>query len=137
MNILFYGNCQLLCVLQTLNLDNTYNVFHIECWRKNIEKQYFTDIINKCDIIITQTINDNYNNVDYLSTSYIIKTKNTKCKLIIFDSCYFIFYYFDLTYKMFNNEMLQKPIDYHYNKMIECYNNNKSVDYYITNLLII
>lgn len=135
MNILFYGNCQAYAVLKTLNLNETYNVCHIECWKENIEKQYFTDIINKCDIIITQPINDNYRDVDYLSTSYIIKNKKTNCKLIIFDSCYFNFYYFDLTYKMFNNDVLHKPIDYHYNAMIECYNNNKSADYYINNFV--
>ena len=38
----------------------------------------------------------------------------------------------DLTYKLFNNDVLHKPIDYHYNKMIECYNNDNSIEYYIT-----
>ena len=135
MNILFYGNCQTFAVLKTLNLNNTYNIFHIECLKENIDKQYFTDVINKCDIIITQPINDNYRDVDYLSTSYIIKHKKSNCTLIIFDSCYFDFYYFDLTYKMFNNDVLHKPIDYHYNKMIECYTNNKSIEYYITHVV--
>lgn len=135
MNILFYGNCQTYALLKTLNLNNTYNIFHIECWEGNIDKKYFTDIITKCDIIITQPINDNYREVDYLSTSYIIKHKNSNCKLIIFDSCYFNFYYFDLTYKMFNNDLLRKPIDYHYNKMIECYNNNNTIEYYITHFV--
>ncbi len=135
MNILFYGNCQMYAVLKTLKLSKEFNIFHIECWSDNIDKQYFTDIIKKCNIIITQPINDNYKNVDYLSTSFIIKNKNTDCKLIIFDSCYFNFYYFDLTYKMFNNEILHKPIDYHYNKMIECYINNYSKKYYITHFV--
>ena len=36
---------------------------------------------------------------------------------------------------MFNNELLRKPIDYHYNKMIECYNNNESIEYYITHIV--
>jgi hypothetical protein len=135
MNVLFYGNCQINAVLRTLNFDKTYNNLEIQCRRDNIDKQYFTDIIKKCDIIITQPINDNYKNSDYLSTSYIIKNKKQECKLIIFDSCYFNFYYFDLTYKMFNNVILGKPIDYHYNKMIECYNNNNSVEYYINNIV--
>ena len=135
MNVLFYGNCQVFAILKTLNLNKTYNIFHIVCLKENIDKQYFTDIIQKCDIIITQPINDNYRDVDYLSTSYIIKNKKTKCTLIIFDSCYFNFYYFDLTYKMFNNHVLHKPIDYHYNKMIECYINNNSVEHYITHFV--
>jgi len=135
MNVLFYGNCQLHAVLKTLNLDNTYNIFHIVCLSKELDKQHFTDIINRCDIIITQPISDNYRDVDYLSTSYIIKHKKSNCKLILFDSCYFNFYYFDLTYKKFNGDVLHKPLDYHYNKMIECYNNNKSIEYYITNFV--
>lgn len=135
MNVLFYGNCQAFAVLKTLNLDNTYNIFHIECWKENIDKDYFTDIIKKCELIITQPINNNYRDVDYLSTSYIIKNKNPSCKLIIFDSCHFNFYYFDLTYKWFNNDVLHKPSDYHYNTMLECYNNNHTVDYYITNFV--
>ena len=123
MNILFYGNCQLFAILKTLNLSHTYNIFHIECWRGYIDQQYFTDIIKNSDVIITQSICDNYRNVEYLCTTYIIQHKYPNCKLIIFDSCYFNFYYFDLTYKMFNNDILHLPIDYHYNKMIECYCN--------------
>lgn len=135
MNILFYGNCQLYSVLKTLNLPTKYNITLIECWQNEICKDYFINKIKTSDVIITQPINDNYRDVDYLSTSFIIKNKNTECKLIIFDSCYFNFYYFDLTYKMFNNKLLNKPIDYHYNKMIECYNNNKSIEYYINNFV--
>jgi hypothetical protein len=134
-NILFYGNCQLYACFKTLNLSDKYNVSNIECWKNKINKNNFTNIIKSSDIIITQSINDNYRNVDYLSTNYIIKNKKLNCKLIIFDSCYFNFYYFDLTYTKFNNDILHKPINYHYHKMIECYNNNKSIEYYITNFI--
>ena len=135
MNILFYGNCQLRAILKTLNLSHNYNIFIFQCWRDHIDQQYFTDIIKKCDIIITQSISDNYRNVDYLSTLYIKQHKKSNCKLIIFDSCYFDFYYFDLTYKKFNNSILHDSIGYHYNKMIECYNNEHSIDYYIDNFV--
>jgi hypothetical protein len=132
-NILFYGNCQVYSVLKTLNLSQQhYKIFHVECFSTTINKQDFTNIISNCDIIITQPINDNYKDVDYLSTTYLIKNKKVGCKLILFDSCYFNFYYFDLTYKMFNNDVLHKPIDYHYNKMIEYYNNKRSVEDYNT-----
>lgn len=134
-NILFYGNCQLFAVLKTLNLSHDYNIFHIQCWKDDINKEYFTDTIKKCDIIITQSIYDNYRDDDYLSTTYIKQHRKTNCKLIIFDSCYFNFYYFDLTYKMFNNDTLHKPIDYHYNKMIECYINGHPPEYYISNFV--
>jgi hypothetical protein len=135
MNILFYGNCQLFAILKTLNLPKNYNIFLIECWKNDINKEYFTETIKKCNIIITQPIADNYRDVDYLSTTYVKDHKNSYCKLIIFDSCYFNFYYFDLTYKMFNNDILHKPIDYHYNTMIECYSNHKSIEYYINNFV--
>lgn len=135
MNILFYGNCQVFAILKTLNLPQTYTIYHIECFNTDITKEDFTNIIQKCDIIITQPINDNYKNVDYLSTSYINKNKNINCKLIIFDSCYFNFYYFDLTYKFFNNELLRKPIDYHYNGMLKSYINGNTIDEYINNFV--
>jgi len=133
-SILFYGNCQIHAIYKTLNMSsNDYTSFVIPCWNDNINKEYFTDIINKCDIIITQPVNDNYRDVDYLSTNYIINNSRKDCIIILFDSCYFNFYYFDLTYKFFNNSILNKPIDYHYTKMIECYTDNKSINYYIEN----
>jgi len=131
LNILFYGNCQLYACIKTLNLDNNYNIFHISCWNCEKNKQYFTDIIIKCDVIITQYIGDGYRDVEYLSTSYIIQHKTPNCKLIIFDSCYFNFYYFDLTTTIFKDDHLHKPCDYHYNNMMECYTDGKPIDDYI------
>lgn len=130
MNILFYGNCQPGCIKQILNL-NKYNQHHIQCYTTNLNKSEFDNIIKICDIIITQLILDNYREKEYLSTNYIISTCKKDCKIIIFDSCHFDFYYFDLTYKLFNNTIMKKPIDYHYNKMIECYQNNLPIEYYI------
>ena len=132
MYILFYGNCQSKAICKTLNLDEI-NMFNIECYKTDISKKCFDEMILKCDLIITQPICDNYRNKDYLSTSYIIKNARKNCKIIIFDSCYFDFYYFDLTYKKINDKPLGKPSDYHYNKMIECYKDNKSINYYIDN----
>jgi len=134
-NILFYGNCQLFAILKTLNLSKEYVITNIRCWNNDINEEYFRNVIINSNIIITQHINDNYRNVDYLSTSYIVKHKIPTCKLIIIDSCYFDFYYFDLTYIQFNNEVLHNPIDYHYNKMIECYKNNQTIEYYINNFV--
>jgi len=133
-NILFYGNCQLHAVNQTLNLPNDkFKKTLVECWTEKIDKDEFTNTIKNSDIIITQNINDNYRDVDYLSTSYIINNSKQNCRIIIFDSCYFDFYYFDLTYTYFNNDILRKPIDYHYKSMIECYKNNLSIEHYIDN----
>ena len=131
MNILFYGNCQTWSVMRTLQLPHYFTVHHVECWRETIDQQEFTDIIKKCDIIVTQPIQDNYRDTTYLSTSYILQHKKSDCRVILFDSCYFNFYYFDLTYTTFNNEMLRKPIDYHYHGMMECYRTSKPISYYI------
>lgn len=131
--ILFYGNCQMFAIEQTLIMKKEYKKIHIPCWTTEYNKETFLNIIKKCDIIVTQPINDNYRDVDYLSTNFIINNSNHNCKIIICDSCHFDFYYFDLTYKIFNNDVLHNPSDYHYNNMIECYNNNFSVDYYIEN----
>jgi len=133
-NILFYGNCQIYAILKTLNLSN-YIIHHIECFSTTINQEDFTNMIHKCNIIITQPIHDNYRNLDYLSTSYIIKHKRQNCHLIIVDSCYFNFYYYDLTYKQFNNDILHNPSDYHYHKMIDCYHEGHSIDYYIKHVV--
>jgi hypothetical protein len=131
-NILFYGNCQIGAIYQTLNLNiNKFKIYNIPCWTTNYDKQTFTDIVNKCDIIVTQPINDNYRDVDFLSTSYIIANSKTYSKIIICDSCHFDFYYFDLSYKHFNEKLVQQPIDYHYNKLIECYSKNLPIETYI------
>lgn len=135
-NILLYGNCQVFGIWKTLVLPTEeYTVQHIYCFSTDYDCESFTNIIKKCDIIVTQAIQDNYKDVEYLSTNYIIKNSNNDCKIIIFDSCHFDFYYFDLTYRCFNNSALATPSDYHYNKMIECYTNNKSVEYYVENYI--
>jgi len=131
-NVLFYGNCQLNAVFQTLNLPKTqFNTFLIECFSTNINKEEFTNTIKNCDIIIVQPIDDNYRNKCYLSTSYVVNNSKNNCKIFFFNNCHFDFYYFDLTYKKMNNTFFDKPNIYHYNKMIECYNNNLSANYYV------
>ena len=124
MKILFYGNCQLHCIMKTLNLQN-FLENRIECFSTNLDETEFTNVIKQQDIIICQPIWDNYRDKPYLSTKFIIRNCKESCKIIIVDSCYFNFYYFDLTYNLFNEEKtLDQPILYHYNKMIECYQNN-------------
>ncbi len=135
MNILLYGNCQLFAIKNTLNLNNKYNFTLVECWQSVIDEKEFTNLIKNSDIIITQPISDNYRDVNYLSTSYIISQKNDNCKIIIFDSCYFNFYHFDLTYKVINGVILQKPHSYHYGELINSYKNNLSMEEYINNFV--
>ena len=129
MDVLFFGNCQCMSLCEILKFDTkVYNVHKISCFKTDISKVKFTELLSKCIIVITQPINDNYRNVDYLNTSYIIKSVPNNCKIAVFDSCYFKFYYPDLRYIQHNNENLHEPIDYHHDYIIKCYKNNISID---------
>lgn len=135
-NILIYGNCQSYSISQTLNLSNKYyNITMIICFNTNIIEKDFLKIINNSDIIITQSINNNYRDKYYLSTSYILEHCSKLCKVIIYDSCYFNFYHFDLTYKYNKDCIINKPCDYHYTNMIDYYKNNKSKKDYLLNIV--
>lgn len=133
-NILFYGNCQPFELLKTLNLcKDSYSTTYISCDTTNISESDFLNYIVNSNIIITQPINDYYKEKCYLGTSFIIKNAKPTTKIILFDSCYFNFYYFDLTYKSIDNILIRTPSDYHYNNMIECFKNNIDANTYIEN----
>lgn len=134
--ILFYGNCQLHAVYETLNLSHElYKVHNIPCWTTTTTQEEFTNIVRICDIIVTQPIQDKYRDLDYLNTKYIMEHASKKCKIIIFDSCHFDFYYFDLTYTTFEENSLKKPIDYHYHKMMQYYREEKSQETYLKEIV--
>lgn len=133
-NILFYGNCQINSLVNTLNLTSKFNIHICECFLTELSKEEFTDIIKTSDFIVTQHIHDNYRDKDYLSTNYIINNKNYDTKMIIIDSLHFDFYYFDVIYHNdSNNVRVREPCDYHYSKMMDCYKNRKNIKYYIDN----
>lgn len=135
-NVLVYGNCQTRAILEILNFpQDSYNASQIFCVNTVHDREIFTHIISSSDIIITQPINDNYRDVDYLSTSYILKHKKPDCKVIIFDSCHFSFYYFDSGNLVPDNEELNALIPYHYRNMIKCFKDGHSVKYYIENFV--
>ena len=96
-----------------------------------LNKKEFTTLIKEQDIIITQCIGHNYRNLDYLNTAYVIN--NTNAIVIIFNSCYFDFYYPDLKYIKHNNDTLQKSIDYHYQYMIDHYKRGDKIKNYLDN----
>lgn len=130
--VLIFGNCQANAISKTMNLDKDHYEIYVElCYLTKIEKEEFTNIITKCDIIITQPISDNYRDVDYLNTSYIIENARENCNIFIFDSCYFDLYYPDLSYIEYNSSRIKQPIDYHYKHMIDCYKNNVPIKQYI------
>ena len=134
MKVLYYGNCQLFAVKISLNLQDVKET-HIECFNTNINESDFLNIIIEQDVIITQPINENYRDVLFLSTQFIINNCKKDCKIIIMDSCHFDFYYFDLTYKYWNNDILHVPDDYHYTSMMDCFKRNESVEYYLNNFV--
>ena len=139
-NVLFYGNCQIGAIKSILNLPkNKYNCTHLECYLTNIDKKKFKNIIENSNIIITQTISDNYKNKDYLGTSFIVKNAKENCKIFLFTPCYLNFYYPDLTYKKNKNgEIIHSPSDYHYNFLIQSFKEKlpieKYIDKYVNNI---
>ena len=112
--ILFFGNCQTGAIINILNLNDSFTINNIVCYKTNINKKKFTSLIKNQDIIVTQPIAKNYRNLEYLNTSYILNNINTNTIIIIFNSCYFDFYYPDLKYFRHNNKIIHQPIDYHY-----------------------
>ena len=55
-NILFYGNCQINSLVNTLNLTSKFNIRICECFLTELSKEEFTDIIKTYDFIVTQHI---------------------------------------------------------------------------------
>ena len=134
--ILFYGNCQVGSLAELMKSGlSEYKIIIIPCWTNNIEKNNFLSIIKQANIIITQPIQPNYQNTNYLHTEFILENANKNTEIFIFPSLHFDFYYFDLTYKYFNGEILHDPSDYHYNKIIDTYLENKNEEYFIKNCL--
>ena len=94
MKILFYGNCQINSIYHKINLNDS---IYIACCSNDYTENVFNKIINSCDIIITQPINDNYTEKKYLSTNSLINNSNKNCKIVILQCFLFDFYFLDLT----------------------------------------
>jgi hypothetical protein len=133
-NILFYGNCQVAALYNTLILnDTTYKI--ILCHETNLSESEFLEEIKSVQVIITQPISNDYRNKSYLSTKYLLDNISYNTIIIIFPSIYFHFYYFDKFYKFYNNNLLRDPSDYHYKGIVETYNLKESSLYFIENYL--
>jgi len=130
--ILFFGNCQPQALMKCLNLNKLYITHYEACHLSTLNKKEFTTLIKEHDIIITQPIAKNYRKLDYLNTAYIVN--NTNGIVIIFNSCFFDFYYPDLKYiNIDNNIRLQEPAGFHYQYMIDHYKRNDTIQNYIDN----
>ena len=134
MKVLIYSNCQGWAIKETLNMDQRLiTVTYVPCYSTDITAEAFTNLIKESAVIITQPIKENYREQFYLSTQYIIETASKDCKIIIYDSCHFDFYYFDLTYKWLNSTIFKEPHDYHYNGLITTYKDKLTIDAYLEN----
>ena len=126
-SVLFHGNCQSSHLRYVLNLDTTiFSITNVVCWKTEVNENEFLDYILNSDIIITQPITDNFRDKYYLSSSYIVNNAKKTTKVIIFDSCYFEFYFDD------KKHVNQKPCPYHYISMHDCYYQNYSPEKYIS-----
>lgn len=131
--VLYYGNCQSGALASFIKLDpNEYKVIDVLCHKTPYTKDEFIQLLQSSDIVITQPISDGYRDVDYLSSSFVIE--NCPGRVIIFDSCWFDFYYPDLHYKLqTNGQIISHPHDYHYHSLIEkCYIAGKPIPFFIT-----
>ena len=131
--ILFYGNCQTGALHKIIDFDDSYEKIDIFCLYNYKSKEEFRKLIKKCCIIITQPINDNYRDVDYLGTKFILDNALPTCQIIIFPSCFFDFYYPDLIYTKLNNSLLNIPNPYHYENMINYYKEGIPLEEYLKN----
>jgi hypothetical protein len=135
--LLLYGNCQVGSLNEIFKKSFfDYEIDIVLCWLDDINKDKFLNKIKEADIIITQPIHKGYKNLDYLHTEYILENSKETAKIYIFPSLYFNFYYFDLSYKTLQNgELLREPSDYHYTSLIKCFQENKSINYYLEEIV--
>ena len=131
LNILFYGNCQLEKLIQILYLpENKYIICFIECFTTRLTDIEFDNILKKQDVIITQPIIDNYRNMYYLSSNYIVNNCHKNSKIILVNNCYFNFYYFDLQYNKNPQNMFHDYMNYIHSNMLISINNVESYEKY-------
>ena len=130
MKIICYGNCQVGAVSGYLNKIGKINKYYA-CFSIDYNIDDFYKELETTDILILQPINDNYKDDNRLSSLRVINYCKINTKIIMMQSYYFNFYYPDLKYLSINNIILKKPIDYHYQTIIDSYNNNMSINEYI------
>lgn len=94
-NILLYGNCQLEELGNIIIPSKYYKIYNLKCWETNISKIEMLNLIKNMDLIIMHCIEDNYRNIHYLSSTYIINNSNASTKFLFLTNLYLPYYYFD------------------------------------------
>ena len=132
MEILLYGNCQ----AQVLNtyLTNIPSVSSsvITCHTCSLDKVSMIRRIKSADVIITQPIKDNYREVDYLSTKFVIDTARNDTEVILFPSLMAgNIYYTD----MVSLDIPFTTTQFFHRNLIDYYKNAASVQDYIKDVI--
>jgi hypothetical protein len=138
LNVLFYGNCQLGSIKDFILFDkNNYNVniTYIECFSTTLSDSEFDSVIKNNDIIITQPICDNYRNMYYLSSNYIVNKCNPNCKIIFINNLYFDFYYINTSYSKDNTNINCNNLCYEFHDIKEAFDKKIKIYYVLKNYI--
>jgi hypothetical protein len=121
-NCLFFGNCQMFCIMETLKsvqlFNQQYNCFlystHLQKTEEDVKKLF--EELKHYSVIVIQP---HYSNPEY-NINNIVKHTSVHCHIIIIPSSYFNYYYPNLTYlRDKNNNIIKSPSDYHDKLLIE------------------
>jgi hypothetical protein len=72
-----------------------YKIHNLKCWETEISQIEFINLIKNMDLIVMQSIENDYRDKTYLSSTYIINNSNATTEFIIITNLYFPYYYFD------------------------------------------
>ena len=127
-NILLYGNCQLEELGNIIEPNKNYKIYNLKCWETNISKIEMVNLIKNMDLIIMHCVEDNYRNINHLSTTFIINNSNATTKFFIITNFYFPYYYFDSYYD-------PDSVFYYEYKELKNYKSNKTKIKFINEVL--
>lgn len=133
--VLFFGNCQPDVLRWILNLPVEYNCKYIPVhWDTVVSEEYLKETVQKSDVIICQPVKDGYRGFSHLNTKFILDNKRDETVMIIFNSCFFKFYFFDHISNIEKNGVSRKLV-YDRKYMVEYYKQGKSPEDYIADCI--
>lgn len=130
-NCLFFGNCNMHCIQETLKTCDFIKYYNLFCYSTHLthteeEINKFFEELKHFSVIILQP---HYSEPIY-SIDNIVSHTNSDCHVIILSVAYFNFYYPNLIYKKnTKDEMCVLPSHYHDKLLIKLYNeNNENIE---------
>lgn len=137
MKILFYGNCQCLSMSRIIVDTDDVKTYGLECFTKvALRKEYVLSLFRMADVIVTQPIRDGYRGLDYLSTNDVFRLKRPSCRVILFNSLFFRYYYPDMKYVRIDGTTADKPALYHHTQLIEYVKQGKTKDQFMNEIVL-